>query len=60
MDPILDLLIQSHGDTLGRFICGAYRLAATATGEAKKRETAEAALQQLQQAPEPARGEVSA
>lgn len=30
VDAIDDLLIQAHGETLGRLIAGSYRLAATA------------------------------
>lgn len=32
VDAIDDLLIQAHGETLGRLIAGSYRLAATAAG----------------------------
>lgn len=36
MDEVLSLLVQAHGETLGRLIWGAYHLAATAA-EAQRR-----------------------
>jgi len=36
VDDVLSLLIQAHGETLGRLIWGAYQLAATAA-EAQRR-----------------------
>lgn len=61
LDPILDLLIQAHGETLGRLVCGSYRLAQTAAGHAGGREAAEAELKKIREsvhAPETAQGEV--
>lgn len=47
MDSVLGLLIQAHGEMLGRFVWGAHQLAATAVEHAQKREAAEADAQQV-------------
>lgn len=47
MDNVLSLLIQAHGETLGRMIWGAHQLAATAAEQAQQREAAESEMKHL-------------